>query len=152
MSKRKVQTSFMNIGASSLLVIFLTLCIAVFAVLSLSGAKSDYSFSLKTAEYKTAYYTACNKSEEVIAAVDAGLSDIASSCSGKDSFYQKASAELKTKFNETDLTVHSQNEIPTVSWKIQINDTQYLYTEIMLQWTSDKKDLYSIKKWQVISD
>lgn len=39
------QSSFVNIGSSSLLIIFLILSLVTFALLSLSGARSDYSFS-----------------------------------------------------------------------------------------------------------
>ena len=49
MKKDKPQSSFVNIGSSSLLIIFLILSLVTFAVLSLSGAKSDYTFSEKLA-------------------------------------------------------------------------------------------------------
>lgn len=39
--KDKQQPFFVNIGSSSLLVIFLVLCLATFAILSLSSAKSE---------------------------------------------------------------------------------------------------------------
>lgn len=53
MKKDKPQSSFVNIGSSSLLIIFLILSLVTFAVLSLSGAKSDYTFSEKLASHKT---------------------------------------------------------------------------------------------------
>jgi hypothetical protein len=39
-----------------LLVVFLTLCLVSFAMLSLSSATSDYEFSKKLAQKTTAYY------------------------------------------------------------------------------------------------
>lgn len=51
--KRKV-----NIGTSSLIVIFIVLCLAVFAVLSLEQAKRQELFSQKSAEEVQEYYRA----------------------------------------------------------------------------------------------
>lgn len=67
--KRKVP--FLNIGSSSLLVVFLVLCLIIFAVLTLASAQSDYRFARKLADRRTAYYAACNEAEEAIAALDA---------------------------------------------------------------------------------
>lgn len=58
MKRDKQQSSFVNIGSSSLLIIFLVLCLATFAILSLSSARSDYSFSERLAGHKTEYYEA----------------------------------------------------------------------------------------------
>lgn len=56
MNKEKRTFGFLNIGTASLLVVFLTLCLVSFAMLSLSSAKSDYEFSKKLAQKTTAYY------------------------------------------------------------------------------------------------
>ncbi len=52
-------------GISLLLVIFLILCMVIFAVLSLAGATKDYQASKTNALQKKAYYEACNKAEEI---------------------------------------------------------------------------------------
>lgn len=51
MKKNKEQSSFVNIGSSSLLIVFVILCLATFAILSLSSAKSDYSLSERLANH-----------------------------------------------------------------------------------------------------
>ena len=56
MNKNKRKFGFVNIGTASLLVVFLTLCLVAFAMLSLSTAKNDYEFSKKLAERTTVYY------------------------------------------------------------------------------------------------
>lgn len=71
MNKEKKSVPFLNIGSSSLLVVFLVLCLVIFAVLTLTSAQSDYRFSERLAERRTAYYAACNQAEEQIAALDA---------------------------------------------------------------------------------
>ena len=56
MNKKDQKSGFVNIGTASLLVVFLTLCLVSFAMLSLSTAKSDYEFSQKLAQKTTVYY------------------------------------------------------------------------------------------------
>ena len=68
--KDKQQSYFVNIGSSSLLVIFLVLCLATFAILTLSSARSDHSFSERLAEHKKTYYEASAKAETVTAGID----------------------------------------------------------------------------------
>ena len=59
--KERKKFGFVNIGTASLLVVFLTLCLVAFAMLSLSSAKNDYEFSRKLADRTTAYYVQrCN--------------------------------------------------------------------------------------------
>lgn len=61
---------FINIGSSSLLVIFLALCLSTFSVLAVSSARSDYTFSKKAADQRLAYYEASNTAEEMLADLD----------------------------------------------------------------------------------
>ena len=55
--------SNMNIGASSLLLIFIVLSLVTFAVLSVSSALSDKRLMTDTLEGTTEYYDACNRAE-----------------------------------------------------------------------------------------
>lgn len=57
----------MNVGISLIILIFMNICLAAFAVLSLENALSDYSLSKKTAEHTTQYYKAVNKIQEQLA-------------------------------------------------------------------------------------
>ena len=77
MKKDKQQSSFVNIGSSSLLIVFLVLCLATFSILSLSSAKSDYTLSERLAEHKNQYYEASSKAESVLDKVDATLEETA---------------------------------------------------------------------------
>ena len=58
MKDKNSRTPILNIGTSSLLIIFVILCLVVFAALALSSAKSDLQFSEDLAQRKTAYYEA----------------------------------------------------------------------------------------------
>lgn len=76
--KDKQQPFFVNIGSSSLLVIFLVLCLATFAILSLSSAKSDHTFSERLAAHKQAYYEASERAETIVGEIDRILYETAS--------------------------------------------------------------------------
>ena len=65
MKRKKTSYSPTNIGTSFLLVIFIILCMVIFAVLSLSSALKDYDASKQNAERAAAYYQACNEAEEI---------------------------------------------------------------------------------------
>lgn len=75
MKRNKQQSTFINIGSSSLLMVFLVLCLTTFAILSLSSAQSDYSFSKKFAEHKTEYYEASSRAEMILGEIDQLLAE-----------------------------------------------------------------------------
>ena len=58
---KKKKTYGMNIGASSLLIIIVILCLVCFAGLSAVSALADYRLSEKLSARTTAYYEAVSK-------------------------------------------------------------------------------------------
>ncbi|MBS6956307.1 MAG: hypothetical protein KH230_24115 [Enterocloster asparagiformis] len=64
-----------NIGAASLVLIFIVLCLATFGLLSLSSAKGDLSLAERQAEAVSAYYEADAKGQEWVRQVDAVLQE-----------------------------------------------------------------------------
>lgn len=61
------------VGGSSLLVIFIVLCLTVFAVLSLSSVQADGRLSTASAEAVQAFYEADCKAEEILAQLRQGI-------------------------------------------------------------------------------
>ena len=59
-----------NMGMVSLLMTFIILCLAVFSVLSLSSALSEYKYSRKLAENQTAYYAASAEATRKLQEID----------------------------------------------------------------------------------
>ena len=59
-----------NIGTSSLILIFIVLCLVTFGLLSLSNARSDWSLAEKNMGAVSAYYEADARGEEFVAMVD----------------------------------------------------------------------------------
>lgn len=59
-----------NIGASSLILIFIVLCLAVFGLLSLSNAKADMVLAERNIQAVKGYYEADNKGQQWLKEVD----------------------------------------------------------------------------------
>ena len=62
--KKKISFSFIHMGAPSLLMIFLVLCLFTFALLSLSSAKNNRTLSQQSADRIQAYYQASSLAEQ----------------------------------------------------------------------------------------
>lgn len=67
----------MNIGATSLILIFIVLCLSTFGLLSLSSARGDWSLAEKNAGAVRTYYEADAKGEQFVRMVDQVLQDAA---------------------------------------------------------------------------
>ena len=122
----KAPTPFFNIGASSLLVIFLILCLVTFAILTLTSAKSDADFAEKLAHHKMNYYAACNTAESTLDKIDAVLADawqLSDTDTGKNSINNDSS--------QPDSTSNDSSQPDSTS-----NGTAAVFTEIETQLTA----------------
>ena len=82
MSEKKTSYPPINIGTSFMLMVFIILCMVIFAVLSFSNALKDYEYSEQSAARTAAYYDACNEAERILAQLEAdGSTDAAVSYS-----------------------------------------------------------------------
>lgn len=62
-----------NVGSSSILLIFILLCLVSFAALSIVSANADMKLSDKVVSRTTSYYEACNLAEEELSMLDSTL-------------------------------------------------------------------------------
>ena len=69
MNKR--QKAGLGVGGSSLLMVFIIVCLTTFATLSLVSANADDKLSIKTAETVSAYYDADGRAAERVQAIEA---------------------------------------------------------------------------------
>lgn len=65
---KKKEIPVMNVGISLLILIFMTLALLIFSVLSLENAVADRRLSQKAADHTTAYYAAAGRIHEKMAA------------------------------------------------------------------------------------
>ena len=110
MKQNKQQSTFINIGSSSLLMVFLVLCLTTFAILSLSSAQSDYSFSKKFAEHKTEYYEASSRAEMILGEIDQILAETAKQVTAaQNNAAQNSTAQNNAAQNSTAQNNAAQN-------------------------------------------
>lgn len=122
----KAPAPFFNIGASSLLVIFLILCLVTFAILTLTSAKSDADFAAKLAHHKMNYYAACNTAESTLDKIDAILAD-AWQLSDTDT----SKNSINNDSSQPDSTSNDSSQPDLTS-----SDTAAVFTEIETQLTA----------------
>lgn len=159
MKKDKEQSSFVNIGSSSLLIVFLVLCLATFAILSLSSAKSDYTLSERLAAHKSQYYEASSKAEVILDEIDRTLEELALSDSSKSSEDSLSSSYLKavketlndTQIEGSSVSCDLQEENLIISYGVKAGEKQELNVELMVTDYADCDSYYKIQKWQINS-
>ncbi len=131
MSKSK-NNSGVHIGSSSILMIFVLLCLISFATLSIVSANADYKLSSKVLERTTAYYDACNEAEQALADIDRTLKSVYEQSNSLEDYYSAVGH-------------HKSYNIPT-------SDEQFLQVEIEILYPKKAGDcFYRVTKWHVVN-
>lgn len=151
MQKDNKPEPFVNIGSSLLMVIFLILCLVTFATLSLTSARSDYSFSERVAERRTQYYQACNTAEDVLAQIDEILVNTVNSSNHSQNWMNELDfTQIDGKeFLEAGLDINLDIKSASLSYQIPVNEKQAL--EVRLALTDNSSEYYQIEKWQLVN-
>lgn len=152
MKKDKDQSSFVNIGSSSLLIVFLVLCLATFAILSLSSARSDYTLSERLAGHKSQYYEASSQAEDILDEIDRSLEENASAASSKSSYIKSVTeAFSSTQIDGISISCKSQDKDLIISYEIPAGEKQVLDVELKVTDYTDCENYYKVQKWQINS-
>lgn len=135
-SKHKI-----NIGLTSLILIFIILCLATFSLLSLSSARGDQGLAARSARAVTEYYRADAEGEKWLKQADAILQK--STVSGIMS-----QEEIKTLAGNVALQLGCDlnEETGYISTDISMERGQALHIDLAL--TGDEKR-YEIRSWYV---
>ncbi len=121
-----------NIGSSSILLIFVLLCLVSFAALSIVSANADSKLNHKIVDRTTAYYNACNSAEASIAEIDHTLFDLYASGITEEAYFKQVGHKI--------------------SYAIPISDTQSLNVELTILYPEQPGGtFYSITSWEVIT-
>lgn len=132
MNKRRHNNVNINLGISTILLIFFVLSMVSFAVLSLSSAVSDKHLTTKAVEKNMNYYNACNKMQYKLQEIDETYYEAYNKSTSEDDFYNALDPE-------TVLTVPS-------------GDNQQLEVIITPNFPRVKGDsFYIIKSWKLIT-
>lgn len=140
MRKKNAGTG-VSVGGSSILVIFVLLCLTTFATLSLVSANADLKLTSKTALATSEYYVADARAEELMSFVG--------DCAGQARF-----ADNETDFRSKLWAMLAQNEEHimlaenTVAYHVIINETQQLQVRLRVNYPNG--DIVR-EQWKVVN-
>lgn len=152
MMKKKKKHTFLNIGTSSILLVFVLLCLVTFAILSIVNANMDYQLSKKNAEHTSAYYQADQKAKQELAEIDDILySEYKSQTfSDAESYYTHV---IKVLSDAGTYTFDQDHSTPRIYYQVPITDNQILNVTLELHFpTQTGEQFYRILTWNSQSD
>lgn len=146
---KKRQRSLSIPGISLLLLIFLTLCLITFSLLSLSGASADETLSRKAADRTVSYYEACGRANEILARTDGYLAEYllqAEESSDPEARYLELCSGLPSVDSSLSL------EGSSLSFSVPVTEGQILQVILDPVYPKDPDDtLYTLSSWKVVS-
>lgn len=163
----------LHVGSSSILVVFVLLCLTTFATLSMVSANADYRIMQKSADASDRYYRADTASEGLVARIDLVLQEsYAASIDGES--YRQVSQQRITGVLEDMVVPESWGVIvqdprfvdgvderyytipywmdgSSVTYQIPMSDDQALEVVLELPYPAQDGALYRRARWQVIN-
>lgn len=139
---KKRTRPLLTAGISSLLLIFVSLCLLTFAVLSLVSARADYRLSAKIADRTTAYYGASNQAHELLREIDTALLRLYESSEDEELYFSCLSNALP------EFTIQEKE----LSFSVSINEDQLLAVCLEIQYPAgDEDSFYHIRQWKTVN-
>lgn len=146
---KKRQHSLSVPGISLLLLIFLTLCLITFSLLSLSGASADENLSQRAADRTLSYYEASSSANGILAQTGEYLAE----------YLRKAeeSSDPETRYLELCADLPSVDSVYTLkdsvlSFSVPVTDDQILQVGLELTYPKESDDtLYRIASWKIVN-
>lgn len=153
-------------GVSLMLLIFLSLCLIIFSLLSLSGAVADETLSSQAAERTTEYYAAVTTANNMLARIDEQLAAYLREAEASQNVPAKnSSGDTKTAYLQlcdridediSDITWKDREEGGTdsgeISFSVDVDDEQILQIQLDVSYPdSDSDTLYRIRTWKIVN-
>lgn len=139
-----------NVGGSSILVIFVLLCLTTFATLSMVSANADYKLAQKTAEASVLYYQADAEAEEILAEVDAILAQSRGNESTANDYFRDVMSHMALR--EDIIATRTADATLTLGYQVEMSDKQALSVELAVLHPLPKQGpLYRIRSWKVVN-
>lgn len=141
--KKKTSRPLLTTGTSTLLLIFVSLCLLTFAVLSFLSARADQNLSRKTAERTSAYYEACNQAEDRLGETDRMLEKLWQETTNEKAYFQA----VRETFEDMDFDEESR----MLSFSVPLTDTQVLTVTLKLRMPESGSTFYTISGWKTVN-
>lgn len=130
--------SGMGVGYVSVMIIFVTVCLTLFAVLSLRAASSNDAFNERSGEYLKLYYAADNEAKQILAELDKSAKTAAGGNFFQDDF------EMTSVEGFGEIEIKRIRGGCTAKYTVKIDERRELIVEIMF-FTDGS---HEIKRWQ----
>lgn len=142
MKERKMP--FLGIGAASIVLVLAVVCLSVFATLTLSSAKGDYTLSKKNLDRTSAYYQASNAANEQVGEIDEKLWKLYLRSKNKKDYMKKAGRSF-TKIKG----ISYNKKEKTIAFQESITQKQQLSVKLQICYPKKKDDpCYEVIKWK----
>ncbi|MBI4856913.1 MAG: hypothetical protein HY818_09245 [Acetobacterium woodii] len=137
--------NILNIGTSSLLVIFIVLCLVTFATLSVVSAHADYKLSQTLDDRTKNYYLASNQAENTLNTIDNRLLFIYHNSSSELDYFNKCQAQLKQTGDEFNYNPVNRS----ISYTQVISSNLVLTVSLdVIYPNSENNRFYKLTSWQ----
>ena len=141
-----------NIGFSSILMVFIMICLVTFSTLTLLTSHSDYRLSQKMADKTIAYYEADTKAKNTASMIDQYLASLYENSADASAYYNGINAELiKGELPDKvySFLVTYENEFPVISYQVMGSSVQSLLVSLEVHYPPNKEEsFYRITQWQ----
>lgn len=144
--KEKRSFSFISTGVTSMVLIFVMLCLVTFSVLSLVSAESNLRLAQRSAQRTTAYYEAENRANDILIALETAAKELRSEDQISPEDFTR---EVLTLAGDTGAVL---TDAGTVAYQVPLGEDQLLYVELEVRPEPGPEGLYCrIEAWQVVS-
>lgn len=154
--KQKNKSSFINIGFSSIVMVFIMICLVTFATLSVLTAHSDYRLSQKMADKTTAYYKADAIARDMVELLDNQLFEIYLEGSSSDYFYETVAATDFSANAPSDIhniTLKDLDDDTILSYEVPISEVQTLHVSLQIRFPLAESECFTtITRWQTVTE
>lgn len=143
--KRRRSKSFFNIGITSVILIFVILCLLTFSVLSLVSARADLRLSQKSAQRTTAYYESYNSAVEILREITACI-DSQLDQTDETTYFQNIMQQLDGK---NGISFSDERHL---SYSVSLDTEEILAVSLTLSFTPfENGRYYRIDTWKTVS-
>ncbi len=153
---KKNKSSFINIGFSSIVMVFIMICLVTFATLSVLTAHSDYRLSQKMADKTTAYYKADAIARDMVEQLDNQLFEIHLEGSASDYFYETIAAtdfSANAPSDVHNIALKNVNDDFIISYEVPVSEVQVLYVSLQIRFPLAENECFTtITRWQTVTD
>ena len=153
---KKKPSSFINIGFSSIVMVFIMICLVTFATLSVLTAHSDYRLSQKVVDKTNAYYQADAIARNMMKNIDNELYRIYLTSTSADAFYQAISTanfSEKAPAQVSDLVLEVMEETAAISYAVPVSEVQTLHVSLKINYPFAESECFStITRWQTVTE